>query len=344
MADVVRIGIVGCGRISEANHIPGYLETEGCTVTALCDPLAEHMSAVKEKFPELKDAKCFEKDADLFASGLVDAVSICTPNDCHYPQTVAACASGLHVLCEKPMAATLEQTTEMIEAARKAGVILQINQSLRYNAQYQAVVDLVKDGAIGEPFHVRCIRGGNGTPNVGWSPGADWFVQKKHEGGLLVDIGIHMADLMRMIMGDADKVAGLVDTRLPDIDVADNVNALFRYKNGGTGVLEMSWTLPGGAGFLEVYGTKGRIRMGFSDKGTELWKDGEEKETATTYPKAAPRDNSQRVFRDAVLGKGSSLTPGEYGRRSLALCLAIQESSDTGAFVSVKHFEGDDAI
>ena len=147
-----------------------------------------------------------------------------------------------------------------------------------------------------------------------------------------------------MIMGDADKVAGLVDTRLPDIDVADNVSALFRYKNGGTGVLEMSWTLPGGAGFLEVYGTKGRIRMGFSDKGTELWKDGEEKETATTYPEAAPRDKSQRVFLDAILGKAPSLTPGEYGRRSMALCIAVQESSDTGGFVSVKHFEGDDAI
>ncbi|MDP6779549.1 MAG: Gfo/Idh/MocA family oxidoreductase [Candidatus Latescibacteria bacterium] len=344
MADVVRIGIVGCGRISEADHISGYLKAGGSEVTGLCDPLPERIAAVKEQFPELKDAECFEKDTDLFASGLVDAVSICTPNDCHYPQTVAACESGLHVLCEKPMAATLEQTTEMIEAAEAAGVILQINQSMRYNAQYQAVVDLVKEGAIGGPFHVRCIRAGNGTPNKGWSPGADWFVQKKHEGGLLVDIGIHMADLMRMIMGDADKVAGLVDTRLPDIDVSDNVNALYRYKNGGTGVLELSWTLPGGAGFLEVYGTEGRIRMGFSDKGIELWKDGEKKDTATTYPEAAPRDGSQKVFLDAVRGKGSSLTPGEYGRRALALCLAIQESSDTGGFVEVKHFEGEDGI
>ena len=343
MVDVVRVGIIGCGRIAEADHIPGYLGTEGYEITALFDPRKDRMEAVQEKFPELKEAVCFEKEADLFASGRVDAVSICTPNDCHYPQTVAACRAGLHVLCEKPMAASLEQTTEMIEAARQAGVVLQINQSMRYNAQYQTVVDLVKEGAIGEPFHVRCIRGGDGTPNVGWSPGADWFVQKKHEGGLLVDIGIHMADLMRMIMGDADKVAGLVDSRLPDIDVADNVNALFRYKNGGTGMLELSWTLPGGAGFLEVYGTRGRIRMGFSKQGIELWKAGKEAEEATTYPEATPREKSQQVFQDAILGKGPSLTSGEYGRRALALCLAIQESSDTGAFVPVKHFADEDS-
>ena len=344
MADVVRVGIVGCGRIAGADHIPGYLKARGCEITALCDPRAEQFDVLEKRFPKLKSATRFKKDTGLFASGLVDAVSICTPNDCHYPQTVAACKAGLHVLCEKPMAGTLEQTTKMINAAKKAGVILQINQSLRYSGEYQGVVDLVKRGAIGEPFHIRCIRGGNGTPNVNWSPGADWFVQKKHEGGLLVDIGIHMADLMRMVMGDADKVAGLVDTRLPDINVPDNVNALFRYKNGGTGVLEMSWTLPGGAGFLEVYGTKGRIRMGFSDKGTELWKDGKKKEAATTYPKAKSRSNSQRVFLNAISGKGTSLTPGEYGRRSLALCLAIQESSKAGTFVRVKHFKGEDAI
>ena len=343
MVDVIRVGIVGCGRIAEADHIPGYLEAGGYEITALCDMRPDRMAEVQAEFPELKDAACFEREVDLFSSGLVDAVSICTRNDCHYPQTLAACRSGLHVLCEKPMAGTLEQTTEMIEAARQAKVVLQINQSLRYSGQYQAVVNLVKAGAIGEPFHIRCIRAGNGTPNVGWSPGADWFVQKAHEGGLLVDIGIHMADLMRLIMGDADKVAGLVDTRLPDIDVPDNVNALFRYQNGGTGILELSWTLPGGAGFLEVYGTEGRIRMGFSEEGIELWKDGEEEEEATTYPEAAPQPSSQEVFRDAILGKGVSLTPGEYGRRALALCLAIQESSETGAFVPVKHFEGEDA-
>lgn len=342
MADTVRVGIVGCGKISEADHIPGYLGADKCTITALCDVRPTRMAAVKEQFPALKDAACFERSDELFASGLVDAVTVCTPNDCHYPQTVVACKAGLHVLCEKPMAGTLAQTTEMIEAARKARVVLQINQTLRYSAQYQGLVDLARSGAIGEPFHVRCIRGGNGTPNVGWSPGADWFVQKAHEGGLLVDIGIHMADVMRMIMGDADTVAGLVDTRLSHIDVPDNVNALYRYKSGGTGMLELSWTMPGGAGYLEVYGTKGRIRMGFTEKPIELWQDG--RQDPVSFPEFAARDNSQTVFQNAILGKGKTLTPGEYGRRALALCLAVQESSDTGRFVAVKHFDGEVGI
>lgn len=342
MDEQIRVGIVGCGRIAERNHLPGFLGEDGCRVTALCDVLPEKMAEKKRDF-DLGEVACFTDSDALFASGLVDAVAICTPNDRHHPQTLAACRAGLHVLCEKPMAASLEEATEMIEAARAAGVVLQINQSLRYNAQYQAVVGLVRDGAIGEPFHVRCIRAANSTPNRGWSPGADWFVQKKHQGGLLLDIGIHMADLLRMLMGDATRVAGLVDTRLAHIDVPDNVNALLRFANGGTGVLELSWTLPGGAGFLEVYGSGGRIRMGFSEEPIQLVRiEGEEQ--TVSYPECKPLRNSQSVFLGAIRGEAPSLTPGEYGRRALAICLAIEASSRSGKFVDVTHFAGDNEI
>jgi len=339
MSDVLRVGIVGCGMIAKKNHLPGFRSAGGWEVTALCDVLPERMAEKAEEF-DLQDAAQFEKDTDLFASGLVDAVAICTPNDCHFPQTIAACKAGLHVLCEKPMAGSLAQCTQMIEAAKEAGVVLQINQSIRYSGPYRTIVDKVKEGTIGEPFHIRCIRAGNGTPNKGWSPGADWFVQKKHEGGMLVDIGIHMADLMRQVMGPATKVAGLVDTRLPDIDVPDNISALYRYANGGTGVLELSWTLPGGAGFLEIYGTKGRIRMGFNGNIIELWQDGAEGGETTVATVAQP--NSQTIFARAIKGEEPSWTPGEYGRRALALCIGAQESSDSGKWIEIPAFAGEE--
>lgn len=341
MTTPIRVGIVGCGMIAERNHIPGFTAVEGMQITALCDIIPDRMKAKCED--HVPDAVLYQDVHDMFASGTIDAVAICTPNDLHHPMTIAACKAGLHVLCEKPMAGTLGECTEMIQAAKDAGVILQINQSMRFNATYQTIVDLATDGSIGEPFHIRCIRAGNGTPNVGWSPGADWFVQSKHQGGLLVDIGIHMADLLRMVMGPAKSVAGLVDTRLPDIDVPDNVRALFRFENGGTGVLELSWTLPGGAGFLEIYGTAGRIRFGFDETKIQLWQlvDGEEK---VSCPQPQPRQSSQFVFREAILGRAPSLTPGEYGRRALALCAAILQSSETGTIVEVQHFPGDETL
>ena len=341
MAKPIRVGIIGCGMIAKRNHVPGYQRAGGFEIAALCDVIPERMGALRDEFKLDQTAQFADWEA-LVASGSVDAVSLCTPNDLHHPMTVAACRAGLHVLCEKPMAATLGQATEMIEAARGAGVVLQINQSLRYDATYQTLVDLVRDGAIGEPIHARCIRGANGTPDIGWSPGATWFIQKKHSGGLLLDIGIHMADLLRMLMGNAARVAGLVDTRLEHLDVPDNVSALFRFSDGGTGILELSWTLPGGAGYLEVYGTKGRIRLGFDNQGIELMQP--EAEERTTRPKPVPRAHNQQVFRDAILGIAPSLTPGEYGRRALALCLAIAESSEAGTFVEVPRFPGDESV
>ena len=346
----IRVGIVGCGRIAEVHHVPLFLEIEGVVVTALQDPVPERMEKLAALFPQLAEARRFATDTELFESGIVDAVAICTPNDCHYPQTLAACAAGLHVMCEKPMAATLEQATEMIAAAREGGLVLQINQSLRFSPPYRTLTRLVREGAIGDPFHVRCIRGHSGMPNEGWSPGADWFVQKKHDGGMLLDIGIHMADAMRMVMGDADSVAGLLDTRHPDIDVPDNISALFRYKNGGTGVLELSWTMPGGAGYLEVYGTRGRIRMGFSEQPIELWQadalepesvdpDAPDADYHVSYPELREHESSQAAFCKAIRTGTPSPASGEYGRRALALCLAIEESSNSGRFTTVQHFE-----
>jgi len=101
--------------------------------------------------------------------------------------------------------------------------------------------------------------------------------------------------------------------------------------------------MPGGGGFLEVYGTQGRLRMGFGQQPIEMWQDGRN-EGATTYPEIRPHDNSQVYFRDAILGTRKTLTPGEYGRRALALCLSVQESSRAGIFVKVPHFDGEEEI
>jgi len=335
-ATPIRIGIVGCGKIATCSHIPAFKACAGTRITALFDVDAAKAEAARSSL--VPDAEVFSDYDRLLQSGLVDAVTICTPNDTHRPLTLAALGAGLHVLCEKPMAATLPEATEMIEAARAAGRILQINQSCRYSPLYAKVAELVHSGAIGEPRHARCIRAGGSTPDMGWSPGATWFVQKAHQGGLVLDIGIHMADMLRWVVGEVDEVAAYVDTWKPDIDVPDNVSALFRFRNGATGVLELSWTLPVGAGLLEVYGTAGTLRVGFGGAAIELLKREEGKTVTTAVEPATGLPTSFTGFLAAIRGEGESITPGEYGRRALALCDAIMRSSESGQFVKVEHF------
>jgi len=335
MAGQIRIGVVGCGKIAKVTHVPRFNAVRGAEVVALCDSDAKRMKALQTE--HAPDAELFTDFGKLLRSGL-DAVSICTPNDLHRPMTVAALRAGLHVLCEKPMAGTLADANRMIAAAEKAGKVLHINQSLRYHPLYVTVADLVHKGRIGRPIHVRCIRAGGRRPDKGWSPGARWFVSKEHQGGLVLDIGIHMADLLKWIGGDIVQVAALVDTRTRGIDVPDNVSALFRFADGGTGVLELSWTLPAGGGLLEIYGAEGRIRMGFSEQPIELTRTGG-KTPRTTFPrlKAGVR-NSFQCFIDAVKGRAPSPTPGELGRDALALCDAMVKSGERRTFVKVRTF------
>jgi len=337
MAKQVRVGIVGCGKIAERNHIPGFKSTPGATVAALCDVVTKRMKAVQAELAP--DAELFADAEEMYKSGGLDAVSICTPNSLHYPQTMAAIKAGLHVLCDKPMAATLPEATRMIEAAKRADKVLQINQSLRYSPPYVAMADLVRKGKIGEVMHVRCLRTSGTTPDKSWSPGAKWFVSQAFQGGLILDIAIHMADLMKWLVGDVDRIAALVDTRTKGIDVPDNVRALFRFENGASGTLELSWTFPAGGGHFEVYGTKGTIRMGFTPEPIQLTRI-TSKGPSVTYPKPkAGLKNSQQCFVAAINGKADSPTPGELGRDALAMCDAIAKSGATGRFVKVRKFD-----
>lgn len=334
----LRIGIIGCGKIAHMDHVPHYLRVRNAEIVSLLDIRQSQIDKLKSAF-NLK-AQGFTNEAEFLDSGL-DAVTVCTPNCFHSPQVLSALKQGLHVLCEKPMAATPGECSRMIAAAKRAARVLQINQTLRYLPLYQTIAQLVHKGAIGTVTHIRCIRAGGPTPDIGWSPGAKWFVSKKFQGGLILDIAVHMTDLMRWVAGDITHVAAFVDTRLKHIDVPDNVMALTRFANGATGVLELSWTFPVGAGYLEIYGTKGTLRQGFDpDHPIEVITPGAKRgQRMSTYPRLKTKSKtSQQGFVDAILGKAPSITPGELGRNAVAMCDAIAASGKTGKFVRVKHY------
>ncbi len=338
MPKQLRVGIIGCGKIAHVTHAPGFLGAKGNKIVSLLDIVPRKTKVLAEQFK--LDADHF-KDFDAFMASGLDAVAICTPNYLHYSQTMTCLKAGMHVLCEKPMAATLPETTRMIAAAKRAGKVLQINQTLRYLALYQTIADIVASGAIGKPLHVRCIRTGATTPDKSWSLGARWFVSKKAQGGLILDIGVHMADLMKWVAGDVTEVAAHVDTRTKGIDVPDNVSAIMRFANGATGVLELSWTTPSGAGMFEVYGSKGTLRHGFTgDRPIQVVKPAMNgKPQKTLYPKLKRGvKDSHQCFIAAIRGKAPSPTPGELGREAIALCDAIAKSGETTRFVKVKQY------
>lgn len=329
----IRFGLVGCGQIAKCNHVPEMKKlgkTKG-EIVALFD-IKKGKAAKFAKEQELGDVKICKSFEELLASE-IDAVIIATPNDCHFPQTITALEHGKHVLVEKPMASRVEDADKMINLSKKKGLVLQVNQSLRFVPMYAEIQKRIAAGAIGNPMHIRCIRCSTASPEIAWSPGATWFVQKKHEGSLVTDIAVHMADFLQWSFGPVKKVLAI--TRNLSHEVPDNVTSIFDFANGATGVLELSWTFPKGEGGLEIYGDKGSIKT--VDGGFEIIPVDPKKKTIKVAKfKAIP--DSHVVFVKRIAAKCDSAW--EVGRSALALCIAINDSNTAGKAVTPKNRKG----
>ena len=328
----IRVGVIGCGRIARTMHVPRLNAIRGVKVTALFGRSRERVEAFRADCAP--DADIYDDLDAMLASGL-DAVTVCTPNHLHAAQSVKALRAGLHVMCEKPMAGTVRDATRMIAAARKAGKVLHINHTLRYHPMYKLLARLCRPERIGKLIHVRRLSAGVANPAM-MEPNQKWFFEKASQGGVVLDLGIHMADIMLWIGGPITEVAAFADSRMEESDATDNAGALFRYRNGATGVLELSWTTPAGGSLIEVYGEKGRVRMGFSDKALELTRATSRGSRTTLHTPVKRGRSSWQAFVDAIRGKAPSPTPGELGRNTLAICEAIAQSGETRRFVKVR--------
>lgn len=323
----IKVGVVGCGKISDCEHIPALLKLKNrAVISSLFDVDMAKAESAKNKHK--LQSELFDSFNNLLKSD-IDAVVVATPNTLHYSQAMSALKAGKHVLVEKPMATTLGEADKMIEYAKSRKLTLQVNQSLRFHPVYLKIKELIEQGSIGELIHLRCIRANGFTPDKAWSPGARWFTQKKFRGGLVMDIAVHMADMLCWYAGRPDKIYATVSTRVKNNDVPDNVSALMNYKSGATACLELSWTIPKGAALLEIYGEKGSIRLGFDSHNIQVALAG--KEYKTVKPRKAR--SSHQCFVDAINGKTVTPVPGEVGRAALACCLAIEQSARTGRAV-----------
>ncbi len=316
----IRFGIIGCGKIAASNHVPSLLKNAAdAEIVAMYDIEPEKAKALAKKF-ELK-VKFYKSEAAILAASDIDAVIIATPNVFHYPQTIAALKAGKHVLVEKPMSFTTAQADEMIDLSLKLKKVLQVNQSRRYNPLMNEVKRRIDEGLIGEVMHFRSQRTSTNSPNVSWSPGADWFVDPKSEGSLIGDIAVHMSDAMNWFCGPVKTLSAV--TRKRRHKVEDDVFAMFNYAGGAVGTMELSWNFPTGFRSDEIYGTKGSLRLCCNGLAFEFIPAGASvAQQVIIAPSPNPYPNSHTCFLKAIRTK--SKTAWEFGRNAIALVEAIR--------------------
>ncbi|HZH60547.1 MAG TPA: Gfo/Idh/MocA family oxidoreductase, partial [Metabacillus sp.] len=152
MTQVIQIGIIGSGGIAAA-HARAYKKMPEVKIVAVADVIPGKAKEFIDKL-ELIDAKAFDDHRELLNLDL-DGVSICTPNVAHHQTTVDSLTAGKHVLVEKPMAVTLQQAIEMVEASKSSDRMLTIGFQPRYDPNMQAVKELVQSGQLGNVYYIQ---------------------------------------------------------------------------------------------------------------------------------------------------------------------------------------------
>ncbi len=233
MPEPLKVGLVGAGGIANS-HLPAYLEhTDRVRVTAVCDIIEDAASAYAKRTnvdAVYTDLDTMLRDADI------EAVDLCHRHDLHAPHAIAAAEAGKHVIVEKPMANSVQDCREMVEAADKSGVTLMVAQHLRYMRTAAAAKRLIEDGKLGEIEAVRThmIAGGYGRLDRR----GHWMRDPRYAGGgVMMTTQVHHIDLLRYYVGDVKRVFGICRTLQPDkpAGAEDLVAATLEFENGAVG-------------------------------------------------------------------------------------------------------------
>ena len=163
---MVRVGVIGCGKIAQVRHLPEYEANSNAQITAVFDMNYDRACEIAKAY----GAVAYKTLEELLASD-VDAVSVCTANANHAASTIAALKAGKHVLCEKPMAITIDECEQMVAEARAAGKKLMIDQNQRFARAHVRAKELLDAGKIGDVLTFRTTFGHGGPETWSVDPG-----------------------------------------------------------------------------------------------------------------------------------------------------------------------------
>ena len=252
----IRIGIIGCG-LASTWHLDYLVTDKRVEIVALTDLNSDNIAGALKRIPEGKrsNLKQYGDYSEMLKSSQMDAVLILTPHKFHYEQIKASLEHDLHVLVEKPLTVSAVQANELVLMATKLKRVLIVAYQYPGKGAVKYVHDIVKSGALGEITYFNAMLG------LHWHKLTEGWRRdpKISEGGVLVDSGSHLVDLVLHLTGaQVKEVFALADFDGQKVDVFTSV--LVRFDHGRTGVL----SAVGGGPFLldvTIIGNKGAITM-----------------------------------------------------------------------------------
>jgi predicted dehydrogenase len=342
----MRIGIIGAaGKIGQM-RVQTVQENPSTTLAAVMDLSAEKAAALAKGAPVFTDL-------DRFLDVPMDAVIISTPAHVREPLCLAAFARGLHVLSEKPLHHTVDGSRRIVDAARAARRHLGAGFNMRYYPAFAFVKDIMSSGQIGEIDHVRIYGGHEGLPKFAY----DWeYKAEISGGGALWDVGIHMSDMARYLLGEITEVYGVATEKIWKVPGSeDNAMAIFKSPSGVSAIYQATWTdWKGYQSAVEVYGSHGMVRGAYAPMQTMLITmekpGGKVTKVTNRFPGIQIREKLKSWKTTALnsfaaeLAEFVALTEGREGLRiadghaalrAVEIAAAVPESSRTGQPVTL---------
>jgi predicted dehydrogenase len=253
-----RVAVIGCGTIGRT-HLEAY-RASGVGPVALADADQAALDAATATY----GGRGYLDYRDLILSGEVDAVSVCTPPASHREIVVAALEAGIAVLCEKPMATTVQDADAMAAVAARTGTLLTIGLCHRFQPHIERLRELAQEGELGTTLMFRNRFAGHlgGVEKT-------WFARPDVAGGgVIFDTCVHSVDLFRYLVGEPERVEALSATREtslgPALPVEDTAIVILKAGCGTLGVIEASWRTPPGEWTVTLYGTKATATVDYN--------------------------------------------------------------------------------
>ena len=250
----VKWGILGSGKISQRNMIPAMQQAENVDIVACMDINENTAKDVAEKF---SIPKYYTTEKELLEDENVQVIYVATPVNMHAEHVIAAAKHGKHILCEKPMALTLQDCEQMLAVCKENNVSLAMGFMLRFHPHHLKAKELIDSGAIGQIVKARV------QWNFMFPPGDNIWSHDpvRSGGGCLMDVGVHCIDLLRFLVGDIKEVSAIANNVVFDYPVEDASTLLLKFKNGAHGIIENSFAVEtkNSTNGVEIDGTKGVI-------------------------------------------------------------------------------------
>jgi myo-inositol 2-dehydrogenase/D-chiro-inositol 1-dehydrogenase len=333
---VLRMGVIGAGRIGKIHAANIATRTPGAVLTAIADV---DIAAAEET------AVCYGVSAhtdyhDILTNEYIEAVAICSATDTHAQIIQDAASVGKHIFCEKPIDLSLEKIDATLAAVEKAGVKLQIGFNRRFDANFRKVRAMISAGQVGEPHILRITSRDPAPPPIEYV---------KVSGGMFLDMTIHDFDMARFLMGcEVEELfvaaAVRVDPAIGEAGDVDTAVITLKFANGAIGTIDNSrQAVYGYDQRVEVFGSEGMVAVSNNTADTHVYAN------ATGVHSGKPLNFflerymdsyvvEMQAFVDAVLNNKPLPIAGEDGRIPVLMALAAAKSYQENQPIKLQEF------